>query len=134
MQHSTQTTNIRGPSALSHDYNLKHCYKLESLLLRVLQPKELYGREIPDVVKKASGGQYEIRIGSLYPTLRKLERNKLIQAETRANTAFSGATDRRYYSLTEQGKDFLDQCIKFEQQLAQGVDLSPEERDLSHAV
>ncbi|WP_071884883.1 PadR family transcriptional regulator [Picosynechococcus sp. PCC 73109] len=124
---------IRGPS-LHYVYDFKHSYKLESILLRVLQPKELYGREIPDVVKKASRGHYEIRIGSLYPTLRKLERNGFVRAETRANPAFSGATDRRYYSLTEQGRDFLNQCLEFEQRLAEGIELSPEDRELSHAV
>lgn len=124
---------IRGPS-LNYSYDFKHSYKLESILLRVLQPKELYGREIPDVVKKASRGQYEIRIGSLYPTLRKLERHGLVKAETRSNQTFRGATDRRYYSLTSQGRNFLNQCLEFEQRLAKGVDLSPEDRELSHSV
>ena len=113
-------------------FKLKHFYKLETLLLIALKPKELYGREIPDVIKKASGGRCEIRIGSLYPTLRKLERDGLIEAEARPSMNISGAADRRYYSLTAKGRALVSQCITFEHYLSQGVALSPADRDLSH--
>jgi PadR family transcriptional regulator PadR len=75
---------------------------LDLLVLAVLTEGESYGYEIAK--RLAASGLGEIKGGTLYPVLNRLEEAGLVAAEFRATDRGPG---RRYYRLTEQGRGTL---------------------------
>lgn len=74
---------------------------LGPIILRLLKEhKRMYGYEISQMVKEESAGRIQIKEGSLYPALHKLEADGLIESEE----VFIGKRVRRYYKLTAPGK------------------------------
>lgn len=74
---------------------------LNTIILRLLAEKgRMYGYEISQCVKEMSDGKMQIKEGSLYPALHKLESDGHVTVEE----VFIGKRVRRYYKLTEQGK------------------------------
>ncbi|HRO43043.1 MAG TPA: helix-turn-helix transcriptional regulator [Flavipsychrobacter sp.] len=74
---------------------------LGPIILRLLNDNgKMYGYEISQKVKEQSDGKIQIKEGSLYPALHKLEADGLIVAEE----VFIGKRVRRYYKLTTPGK------------------------------
>ncbi len=85
--------------AMNHTELLKGT--LGTIILRLLEEKgRMYGYEITQLVKEASGETILIKEGSLYPALHKLEADGLIVSEE----VFIGKRVRKYYSLTKPGK------------------------------
>ena len=88
--------------------------KTEEFILLVLRNKELYGLQVSEGVQQVSNGSRTLKMGSLYPTLRKLEKNGLVKArwgDDRPEER-SGAR-RRYYKLTANGEAALDALESF---------------------
>ncbi|WP_405668808.1 PadR family transcriptional regulator [Streptomyces sp. NBC_00055] len=75
---------------------------LDLLVLTCLVDGESYGYEIAKKLDDAGLGQ--IRGGTLYPVLNRLETAGLVQAEFRAAERGPG---RRYYELTDAGRASL---------------------------
>ena len=74
---------------------------LKMMILQALQQGPANGYEIAKYIERRSDELLQVEHGSLYPALRRLESNELIQAEWR----ISGTNRRaRYYSLTRAGK------------------------------
>ena len=75
---------------------------LDVLLLALLERAPMYGYQIVKEVRARSDGVLELKEGSLYPALHRLERSGLIEGfwQTRNDGA-----DRRYYRLTARGVD-----------------------------
>lgn len=74
---------------------------LSTLILKLLEDKgKMYGYEIAQEIKQQSSGQIQIKEGSLYPALHKLEADGHVWAEE----VFLGKRIRRYYHLTQKGK------------------------------
>jgi DNA-binding PadR family transcriptional regulator len=71
------------------------------LILTLLRPGESYGYEIIERVRSLSGGMLEWSDGMLYPLLRRLEADGLV--ESRWVTAENDRR-RRYYRLTRAGR------------------------------
>lgn len=72
---------------------------IECLILSIVACNDSYGYEISQTVKLAAN----IKESSLYPILRKLEQNGCL---TTYNQEFQGR-NRKYYSITEKGKEDL---------------------------
>ncbi len=91
---------------------------IDLLLLSLIKQRDLYGYEITKLLKQLSDDQYEMSEGTLYPALKRLERNKWVESYW-SETA-SGR--RKYYRMTESGikelekkrKDwnFVEQLVK----------------------
>lgn len=79
---------------------------LQLELLTVLSSGEAYGLEILDLINQARDqmGMRKLRIGSLYPTLKRLEDAKLIKGEEREEVAENGTPRRKYYKILAEGK------------------------------
>ncbi len=79
---------------------------LQLELLTVLISGEAYGLEILDRINKARDRMNirKLRIGSLYPTLKRLEEAKLIKGQEREEVAGHGTPRRRYYQILAEGK------------------------------
>ena len=90
---------------------------VEMLILEVLSEANLYGYRIVRSVLERSQGTFELKEGSLYPALHRLERQKLLtsfweEAEGRR---------RKYYKLTTAGKKALAEKRKEWKQFSDGV-------------
>ncbi|MEE1757026.1 PadR family transcriptional regulator [Streptomyces sp. SP18CS02] len=75
---------------------------LDLLVLSCLTEGESYGYEISKAM--AAGGLGEIKGGTLYPVLNRLEEAGLVVGEFRAAERGPG---RRYYRLTDDGRAHL---------------------------
>jgi transcriptional regulator len=73
---------------------------LEMLILEVIAQGPSYGYEIAQTVTGRSGGTFEMKEGSLYPALHKLERHKYLKAIWRE----ADGRRRKYYELTDAGR------------------------------
>jgi transcriptional regulator len=90
---------------------------VEMLILEVLSETSLYGYRIVRSVLERSNGTFELKEGSLYPALHRLERQKLL-------TSFWEEADgrrRKYYKLTPAGKKMLAKKRKEWKQFSDGV-------------
>lgn len=75
-----------------------------TIILSVLKTGEMYGYEIIKAVGRATGGAFEPKEGTVYPVLHQLERDGAIASKWREA---ENGRDRRYYSLTAEGKKML---------------------------
>ena len=73
---------------------------VEMLILEVIARGPSYGYEITQTVSERSNGYFELREGSLYPALHRLERQKLLRAFWRE----ADGRRRKYYELTDAGR------------------------------
>ena len=53
---------------------------IDSLLLSLLHKRDMYGYEIAKTVRARSDEQFEIKEGTLYLSLKRLEKNKYISS------------------------------------------------------
>lgn len=80
---------------------------LEGCILKIIGSSETYGYEI--VSRLQEKGFREVREGTLYPLLLRLEKKCLIQAVYKPSPL---GPSRKYYSLTEDGKDYVETFYK----------------------
>jgi len=90
---------------------------VEIMMLEVLSQGASYGYEIVMTVLTRSGGQFELKEGSLYPALHRLERQELLSSYW---TEADGRR-RKYYTLTAAGKKALEARKKEWRAFAAGV-------------
>ncbi|MEW2359411.1 helix-turn-helix transcriptional regulator [Spirillospora sp. NPDC029432] len=76
---------------------------LDGLLLAVLEPGPLHGYAIIAAVQRRSGGALELKTGTIYPALNRLERVGLL----RSAWLSEGERRRRCYELTDAGRRAL---------------------------
>lgn len=79
---------------------------IETIILCGLQSSDKYGWEIAKDIKQRTGGKYEIKQPTLYAYLKRLENNDLINSYWGSE---SNGGRRRYYALTEQGRQLCQQ-------------------------
>ncbi|MBD8063457.1 PadR family transcriptional regulator [Oceanitalea stevensii] len=77
---------------------------LELCVLRTLSHGPTYGYAIAAQLAEAGFG--DIKGGTLYPLLGRLEKNALVTVEWRAG---EGGPGRKYFALTDEGRAALDQ-------------------------
>jgi PadR family transcriptional regulator, regulatory protein PadR len=78
---------------------------VDMLILQVTLPDATYGYSITQEVLKRSEGYFQLKEGSLYPALHRLEREGLLKADwEQADTG----RRRKYYSITAKGKKALE--------------------------
>jgi PadR family transcriptional regulator PadR len=90
---------------------------VELMLLAVIDEGPSYGYEITQSVMSRSGGRFDLKEGSLYPALHRLERSKLLQSYW---TEHDGRR-RKYYRLTTSGRKALASRRSEWQSFSEGV-------------
>ena len=75
---------------------------IELVLLTLLGERERYGYEIVAAIEEGSGGRLEVRDGTLYPVLYRLEEAGFVAP--RWETPERGVP-RKYYRITDEGKE-----------------------------
>lgn len=76
---------------------------VEMLMLEVISHGPSYGYEISQTVESRSQGYFELKEGSLYPALHRLEEQKLVKSSWQEVEG----RRRKYYELTATGKKVL---------------------------
>ena len=88
---------------------------LEYCILTVISKSEVYPGDIIEALKKAKLIVVE---GTLYPLLTRLKNDGLLQYSW---VESSTGPPRKYYSLTEEGKNFLNELKKTWNELQNAV-------------
>ncbi len=76
---------------------------LSFLIMHVLSKKSMYGMEIAEEIAKRKADKPNP--GTLYPTLKEMERKGLIESSKKGNL--------RFYKLTSSGRDGLAKAKEF---------------------
>lgn len=85
---------------------------MSMLILRLLSEKDMYGYEMIDSLRSRSENVFELKAGTLYPLLHSLEEKCFL---TCYEKEVSGKV-RKYYSITKEGKKFLEKkCQEWHQ-------------------
>lgn len=82
---------------------------LDMLILKTLALQPMHGYGIGVRIDQISHGVFLVNAGSLFPALRRLERDGLIDGEWRDT---ENSRRARYYSITTQGRARLRQDTK----------------------
>lgn len=84
----------------------------EMILLSLIAQKETYGYEILTEIQKQGGEIFAFaKEGTIYPILYRLTKAGLIQY--RLVPAKANGGEKKYYSLTGEGKDMLEKMKNF---------------------
>lgn len=75
---------------------------LEGCILAIIKKSPVYGYELSEKLRQS--GLDNIREGTIYPVLLRLQRNGLIKSETRPSDY---GPNRKYYFLTDHGETAL---------------------------
>ena len=89
---------------------------LEGCVLAIISKNETYGYEISRQLEEYGFGN--IAEGTIYPLLLRLEKNKFISAVYRQSEV---GPKRKYYSLTDAGREELKTFFKNYRELADAV-------------
>ena len=83
---------------------------LEEDILTLLLGQPLYGLQICKAIDESSGGKQTLKVGSLYPSLHRLEAKGLVLSYMQDGdlTARKG-NRRKYYRITGKGSRALNQ-------------------------
>jgi DNA-binding PadR family transcriptional regulator len=74
------------------------------LILSVLVEKPMYGYQLSKELTARSGGFFEFKEGTLYPALHRMEKEGLLTSYWQV---VQEGPSRKYYALTDQGRDAL---------------------------
>ncbi|MEQ9461538.1 MAG: PadR family transcriptional regulator [Phycisphaeraceae bacterium] len=90
------------------------------IVLSLLNEQPRYGYEIVKVVNARTNGRFEWKEGTLYPTLHRLEEQRMIKAQWRDSDS---GKQRKYYALTRRGRSELVQRQEEWKSFSQAVSL-----------
>ena len=103
---------------------------VEFLVLVALSDRERHGYGIVQDLVELSGGTVQLVPGNLYGILRRLLGRGLLDEAERRSAPESGDQRRRYYGITEFGK----QVLAAEAERMRGLVYAAEERDIIQAA
>lgn len=100
---------------------------LEMLLLHLLQAGPSYGYELVGRLRDVRGGGFDLKEGTLYPVLYRLESNGWVRPEWRHPDR---GVPRKYYALTDAGRrhagSLVDNWRGFRDRIDAVLDAPPE--------
>lgn len=99
------------------DENLLSANEFDILL--VLRGKELYGLEILEIINTCDR-PVELKYGSLYPTLDRLEKRDFIEYRWGDETELGSGARRKYYKVLPQGMAVLRAWESYRKRLSNG--------------
>ena len=93
---------------------------LDLLILRVVALEPLHGYGIVRRIEQMSGEALQIRQGSLYPALYRMEQRSLLTADWKTNES---GKEAKYYQLTRAGRKALQAETEGWKRLRSAIDL-----------
>lgn len=79
---------------------------IESIILSLLKEKDYYGYELAKKIRDSSKQLFEIKDGTLYVVLNRLEGSELVKSYW--GDCKSGGARRRYFTITPEGIKYLE--------------------------
>lgn len=87
---------------------------VDLVVLSLVNRLPMYGYQIVKELEKRAGGYLKFKNGTVYPALLRLEKRGLLVSRWRK---VSGGRGRRYYQITEKGRQFLNEHARLWQGL-----------------
>lgn len=85
---------------------------IDTIILSLLIKKEMYGYELAKLVRENSKEQFELKEGTLYLSLKRLEKNEWIYSYWGEEQGPGGR--RKYYRITSLGEEtFKQKCVEW---------------------
>lgn len=78
---------------------------IDTIILSLLQQRDMYGYELAKFVREKSNDQFELKEGTLYLSLKRLEKNQWIESYWGDDQGPGGR--RKYYKITPLGRDYI---------------------------
>ena len=95
---------------------------LELVILKLLNDEDLYGYSLIQKVKEKSNNSLDIKDGTLYPILYRLEDSNMIESYwEQIDTTRS--KPRKYYKITDNGKTGLNDMLSEYLEISKGINL-----------
>lgn len=98
--------------------NKNNLFKIEMLLLSVLKMQDCYGYEITRLIRDYSNHLLDIKSGTMYPILRKLQEDGCV-------SSYEEIFDKKirvYYRLEPLGLKKLNNLINEYREMVDGID------------
>ncbi len=93
---------------------------LDLLILRIVALQPLHGYGIVRRIEQMSGEALQVRQGSLYPALYRMEQRGLLTADWKTNET---GKEAKYYRLTKAGRKALEEETEGWKRLRTAIDL-----------
>lgn len=87
-------------------------------LLALLAREEKYGFQIVRELKDMSNGFFDLKEGTLYPALRRLEERGFVESRW---VEREGGNPRKYYRITDRGRTALREATEVWRSMAEGT-------------
>ena len=94
---------------------------IELTILKLLYEQDQYGYSIIQQISKRSDNHIEIKDGTLYPILYRLEDNKFIENYWKTDTG-SRSKPRKYYKITIAGRLRYEEMLKDYLEINEGIE------------
>lgn len=94
---------------------------LDVLILKSLATESRHGWAIAKRIQTVSGDVLQIKQGSLYPALHRLEQQGMLRSEWRVNET---GREAKFYSLTKAGRAQLDAELSQWERLSAAIKLT----------
>ncbi|MFO7990925.1 MAG: PadR family transcriptional regulator [Thermoplasmata archaeon] len=82
---------------------------LQFLILRVVCEEPMHGYGVIKRIEELSEGRHEIKSGTMYTTLRRMEKKGLLKSSWKESDT---GPDKRVYSITEEGREHLKSWLE----------------------
>ncbi|HKZ98811.1 MAG TPA: PadR family transcriptional regulator [Thermoplasmata archaeon] len=92
---------------------------IQLCLLALLAKDEKYGFQIIGELREKSGGFFDLKEGTLYPALRRLEERGFVESHW---VEPASGMPRKYYRLTPRGRRALAEALAIWDAMAKGAE------------
>ena len=82
---------------------------LKFLILRVVCEKPMHGYNVIKAIEEISQGRHKIKSGTMYTTLRRMEKEGLIKSTWKKSES---GPDSRVYTMTKKGEEYLKKWLE----------------------
>lgn len=83
---------------------------LDMIVLNIIRKKHTYGYELIQKLEREGEGFFDLKEGTLYPVLYRLEDSGFIRASW--HTEEGRTAPKKYYEITEEGRTVLEEYRK----------------------
>ena len=95
---------------------------IQLCLLALLAKQEKYGFQILHELRERSNGFFDLKEGTLYPALRRLEERGFVQSHWKEPGPGEGGMPRKYYRLTDRGRAALSEAVAVWREMTAGAE------------
>ena len=95
---------------------------IQLCLLALLAKDEKYGFQILHELRERSNGFFDLKEGTLYPALRRLEERGFVESHWKEPGPGEGGMPRKYYRMTARGRTALSEALAIWRQMTAGAE------------